>query len=371
MSAKWLRLAVGNLAVFALLLIFAELILQAVALVRPSYEVLFLQPDRMLGWKHVPNHRWQWAGHYWYANEFSVTVQSNASGFRDVERAETKPAGVRRLALLGDSFIEAVQVPIAQTASQRLEALLNAKATERWEVLNFGVSNYGVGQYSLAWTNEAKRYDPDVVAVLVARLHLERTVSKFESGAFRQSSLRSLWVRPVFRLSADQLVHEPAANFEDFKAMQDEVIRTDFSGDRSRKRWQFITLHYAKRLKARVFAHQSDIGKRDTAYEDNLRAVGLRVIKELGAQVTARGARFVVIDVSRYFGDDADLASALEHLSRMNGFDYVPAYQDLQSASQRGIETRFRYDGHLTSEGNAILARAVFHVVEATMGAKP
>jgi hypothetical protein len=55
----------------------------------------------------------------------------------------------------------------------------------------------------------------------------------------------------------------------------------------------------------------------------------------------------------------------------MNGFDYVPAYQDLQSASQRGIETRFRYDGHLTSEGNAILARAVFHVVEATMGAKP
>jgi hypothetical protein len=369
MSAKWIRLAIGNLAVFALLLILAELILQAIALVRPSYEVLFLQPDRTLGWKHVPGHRWQWSGHHWYANEFSVTVQSNANGFRDAERAEAKPPGVRRVALLGDSFIEAVQVPMDQTASQRLEALLNAKGQARWEALNFGVSNFG--QYWLTWDHKAKRFDPDVVAVLVARLHLQRTVSKFESGAFRHSSLRSLWVRPVFRLNADQLVHEPAADFEEFKAMQDEVIRTEFNGDRSRKRWQILTLHYGRWLKSRVFARHPEVATRDATDENGMRAVGLRVIKDLGLQVAARGARFVVIDVSRYFGDDAALASALEQLSRAYGFDYVPAYQDLLSASQQGVETRFRYDGHLTAEGNAILAKSVFKVLDATPAAKP
>jgi hypothetical protein len=56
-----------NLAILLSLLFLLELSAQVIALLRPSYEVLYLQPDRALGWKQVPNLRWKWTGFHWYA----------------------------------------------------------------------------------------------------------------------------------------------------------------------------------------------------------------------------------------------------------------------------------------------------------------
>src|SRR5262245_41943063 len=41
---------------------------------------------------------------------FDVPVDVNKGGFRDVDHAIEKPSGVKRVVLLGDSFVEAVQV---------------------------------------------------------------------------------------------------------------------------------------------------------------------------------------------------------------------------------------------------------------------
>src|SRR6476661_2481574 len=139
MLARAFRIVAINLMVFVCILLSVELALQGIALTWPSYEVLFLQPDRALGWKQVPNFQWRWAGHHWYAADFSVPVRTNANGFRDLDRATSKQDGTRRVALLGDSFIEAVQVPFESTAAQRLQQMLNASSSAapvRWEVLN-------------------------------------------------------------------------------------------------------------------------------------------------------------------------------------------------------------------------------------------
>ena len=120
-----------NLLVLLGMLLLLEATGQFVAPIHPAHDVLFLQPDRVLGWKQVPNLRWTWAGHYWYAAEFSVEVETNSLGFRDAARALAPPPGVLRVALLGDSFIEAVQVPFASTAAQVLERKLNEPARGR------------------------------------------------------------------------------------------------------------------------------------------------------------------------------------------------------------------------------------------------
>jgi hypothetical protein len=74
MIAKAFKILGANILVFLVLLLLFEATLQVIALIRPSYDVLFLQPDKVLGWKQVPNHHWTWAGHNWYASDFSVNV---------------------------------------------------------------------------------------------------------------------------------------------------------------------------------------------------------------------------------------------------------------------------------------------------------
>src|ERR1700674_1399047 len=143
MKTNTLKIIRVNLLVLVSLLLLIEATGQLIAAIHPSYDVLFLQPDDVVGWKQVPNLRWPWGGHFWYAADFSTNIETNPEGYRDIARDTSKPPGVKRLAFLGDSFIEAVQVSLPQTAVQRLERKLNAIPNPehpRWEVLNFGIS---------------------------------------------------------------------------------------------------------------------------------------------------------------------------------------------------------------------------------------
>jgi hypothetical protein len=68
---------------------------------------------------------------------WAVEFRYNALRFRDVELGP-KPPGVRRVIVLGDSFTEGQGVKEPDTYPRRLEALLNASGTGRWEVRNCG-----------------------------------------------------------------------------------------------------------------------------------------------------------------------------------------------------------------------------------------
>lgn len=66
---------------------------------------------------------------------FAVEFRYNSLFFRERELGP-KPAGVTRVVVLGDSFTEGQGVQEADTTVRRLEALLNASGTRRWEVLS-------------------------------------------------------------------------------------------------------------------------------------------------------------------------------------------------------------------------------------------
>jgi hypothetical protein len=370
-ASRTLKVTWVNLLVMAVLLVLAEASLQLFALLHPSYDVLFLQPDRVLGWKQVPNLRWVWAGLYWYASDFKVDITTNPLGFRDKTRAVTKPYGVKRVALLGDSFIEAVQVPLEKTAGQLLEQRLNSasaqdrEASRRWEVLNFGISNYGVGQYLLAWEQYARNYEPDYIAIFVAKFHMERTVEKYKSGLWVQPK-SGLWVRPTFRLENDVLIREPARDFDEFVRVQDDLIKGQFAGKRSRKTSQLIIPVYASLLNdrfmgwVRQFVRNSEPPVRNPDADMKLFAINQKIIEELGRQASRAGGKLVVLDASRYFGDDETVPDFLRELCRTNGFGYVPLDNELLKANRDGISTRWTHDGHFNEAGNRILAEAFY-----------
>jgi hypothetical protein len=96
-----------------------------------------------------------------------VRIRVNDAGLRDDrEYAVPKPAGVRRLLVLGDSYTFAGKVPLEQTFPRRLEALLNARASAtRHEVLNLAVPGYNTHQQWLNLEERGLAFEPDLVIV--------------------------------------------------------------------------------------------------------------------------------------------------------------------------------------------------------------
>lgn len=158
--------------------------------------VAFYRPDDRLGLRLRPNAEGR------FDSEGGADVRINSAGFRDRERIEAKPSDLYRIAVLGDSYIEALQVDSEQGFTAQLERRLNecgAFGGQRVEVLNFGVSSYGTAQQLLTFREHASRYAPDLVIAAV-----------FTGNDIRNNSpkLEPDKMRPFFLIDGGKLVED-------------------------------------------------------------------------------------------------------------------------------------------------------------------
>ncbi|MDE2811346.1 MAG: SGNH/GDSL hydrolase family protein, partial [Gemmatimonadota bacterium] len=115
--------------------------------------------DPELGWSHIPDRVGRLV-----TPEFDVEMRINSIGLRDREFADAKAAGVRRVALFGDSFVEGWGVPIEAAVSRQLEACLRREGAAV-EVANFGVAGYGTDQALLFFERQGPRFGADEVVL--------------------------------------------------------------------------------------------------------------------------------------------------------------------------------------------------------------
>lgn len=120
--------------------------------------------DAMRGWGLNPG------THGWYRREGESYLRINRDGFRGPDYARPKPPGVFRVAVLGDSYVEAMQVAEDQTFT----AVIGRKLADcpklkgkRIEALNFGVDGYGTAQELLTLRQKVWTYQPDVVVLAI------------------------------------------------------------------------------------------------------------------------------------------------------------------------------------------------------------
>ena len=95
-------------------------------------------------------------------------VRVNNHGFRDADRNYEKAANPVRIAVLGNSWTEALQVPLEKTYCSLLEHKLTELACfsgKHVEVLNFGISGYSTAQELITLREEVWKYSPDIVVV--------------------------------------------------------------------------------------------------------------------------------------------------------------------------------------------------------------
>ena len=122
----------------------------------------FFQPDERFGYFHIPNARGWWVN-IDAPGEFQTPVHINSQGLRDREYPYEKPEGVFRILVLGDSFADALEVPLEDSFQEVLEARLNEQADMTIEVINGGVWGYGNDQELLFYRLEGRKYQPDLV----------------------------------------------------------------------------------------------------------------------------------------------------------------------------------------------------------------
>lgn len=168
----------------------AEIILRTVGISYPGFHTM----DEKTGLTLLPG------AEGWYNREGHAYVKINSDGLRDREHPGIKPAGTYRIAVLGDSYAEALQVPIENTYWSVIEDKLASCAplsNKSVEVINFGVSGYGTAQELITLRHRVWKYSPDLIVLSVLTGNdIRNNVRQLEKDP----------MRPYFLLTKEGLV---------------------------------------------------------------------------------------------------------------------------------------------------------------------
>ena len=156
----WATLA-GNVALALLALGVALFLAELMVRLTGFSYTVYVWTDPVRGMAHIPGAKSvrQSNGRPW--------VEINSDGWRGPEVPLAAAPGTFRIALLGDSYIEAFEVPFEKTVGELLEGRLSALRGTPVEVLNFGHGGYGTTQELLTLQHEVWKYSPNLVLLAV------------------------------------------------------------------------------------------------------------------------------------------------------------------------------------------------------------
>ncbi|HEY9718861.1 MAG TPA: SGNH/GDSL hydrolase family protein [Trichormus sp.] len=152
-----------NVLEFTVVLVLALLCLEPILTLAGAADDQIQDLDPITGWAPMVNHSFAWR------KEWHCRSHFNSMGLRGPERNFVKPPHTLRVAVLGCSLTEALQVPYEKTYCNVLEQRLNNASPdkEKVQVLDFGVSGYGLAQEYLRLTNYALKFHPNLVIIAI------------------------------------------------------------------------------------------------------------------------------------------------------------------------------------------------------------
>lgn len=113
--------------------------------------------DKDLGTMHMSNKRVTWRSEGYGYSYF------DANGMPDEGLTVAKPANTYRVAVLGDSFVEGIQVHGKNRFTQLLNKSVKLENGQNIQVINFGTSGYSTAQEYVLLKKKVFKYAPDMV----------------------------------------------------------------------------------------------------------------------------------------------------------------------------------------------------------------
>ena len=136
--------------------------------------------------RYAPNQSGVWRVKNEIAAPYAINAQGWNSGVGDYVLQRT--AGVPRIAVVGDSFVEALHVPNDRSIAERIAVELGRGGT-RPEVYRFAVSGAPFSQYLYMIEREVLSYRPDWIVVVLVHNDFDESF-QFVQGRYTSSFLK-------------------------------------------------------------------------------------------------------------------------------------------------------------------------------------
>lgn len=297
--------------------------------------------DPNTGWSprpHVVTHK----GMYRY----------DARGIRTSGKEYTEKAkpGVLRIAIFGDSFAHGDDVPYEQSWGRLLEQKLN-DGERRVEVINFGVSAYGMDQAFLRWRQLGKKFKPDIVLFGFQPENVNRNVNILRGFYVMHTGIP--FSKPRFilndggKLEAVNIPALPPDDVPDVMAHMDDWKLAKYEwfynpADFQRQWWQ------RSRFLSLLVDRITDATERTISQPEPTLTPGgepaevtRQLLREFRDEVKEQGGRFYVVHLPR--------KSDLARLDSGRSLTYKPLWDEIASEQQtidpltflqRGVQRR-------------------------------
>jgi lysophospholipase L1-like esterase len=355
-----MRTALQNVALAACSLLICLLVAEAVVFrfVSPASDTPGIAyVDEVVRLK--PGARGVWRVRDEIAAPFRVNAQGWNSGVGDY-RIERMP-GVPLVAVVGDSFVEALQVPPDRSIAERLAERLAADIGPA-EVYRFGISGAPLSQYVRMIEREVLRYSPDWIVIVLVHNDFD------ESFLHRTGHYMASFVR--VEVSEGRVVGDVAP--VPFEAGWRELLLRSATVRWLRYRRQ-VTREGLRRALSRADEARYEAGIDVDAVAGrmtDIEAATDHLFGRLADLAGSAGAELLlVMDGNReliYAGlDPADsTASELNRLAERLAAAHGIPFLDLHEAfaadwSMHGRRFEFRHDTHWNEHGHALAADAV------------
>lgn len=303
-------------------------------------------------------------------DEFSVVLRMNNIGMRDDDVGVPKPAGTRRILVLGDSFMEGWGVERGEMFTDRLEAeLMGLYPGERIEVVAAGVASWSP-LCAWAWLkHRGLALEPDAVLFALDATDLAGD-SFYAHRLVRDTEGRPDFIRPGdYRFAVPWSVHHALARWSYIYRYVDRWLTKKFPVTE----WDYGFWSDADDVWAGI---RSESELPEPKYESYW-AIPREVFRTTNDELKRRGIPWLLFmyptgvetDSSCWaagrgtanFGPGLVPPRRFDYLARAATEDSIP-YFSLLPAFQADSEPArlfYPYDGHWSPAGHALAARTV------------
>ncbi len=303
-------------------------------------------------------------------NEIAAPYRINGQGWNSGrgDYAVERRAATTRIALVGDSYVEALQVANTDSAAEVLERTLMQSGRPA-EVYRFGISGAPLSQYVHMIEREVVHYRPDWIVVVVVHNDFD------ESYQFKQGRYTSSFMK--FRVADGKVIGELPPTPWHFGAI--EFMRETATARFFLYRWQVrpqpiidMLLPRAAGAAESPWAANVEIGSILAARRD-VAAVADHAVARLAALAGGIGARLLIaMDGDRqaiYRGDAASPVLQLNGILAEAASRHGIAFLDLHprfAADWAAHHRRFDFDadGHWNERGHSVAAAAIARRIE-------
>jgi len=323
--------------------------------------------DPLLGWKKGANLEKYYTSR---KSGFRIKVATNSKGLRDEEYDYAKPADVKRILLLGDSFVIGTEVDRDRVIDVVLEQLLASQG--KYQVINAGTRGYGTDQEYLFLINEGYKYSPDIVIYTYYRNDLADNVTIH--------NIKGKFGKPYFVLdSADTPILKGVPVPKKFVPddqwyMSDPDIETYYNRHLTQPKWMDTHLPLTSEIlkmfmlyrwfetrfgRTRYIRTITDLPSELREREWRITTALIRAMKDFS---TSLGAEFLIYE-ARSPRDTLKAPTKLKDIAQSLDTDYLLSFAHSEEYRINPWDFHVKKDNHWNERGHALAAQDLYEFI--------